>query len=39
METVKSVLNVIVAAAQTYPEATLILWGVSLLGVIVMMWG
>lgn len=30
MEKVKSVLNVIVAAVQSYPEGALIVWGVSL---------
>ena len=39
MDKVKSVLNVIVAGVQSFPEITLIFWVTSLLGVVFMMWG
>ena len=39
MEKVKSVLNVIIAGVQSYPEMMLIFWVTSLLGVVFMMWG
>lgn len=38
METVKAIFNGAVAAIQSYPKGAMLLWGVSLVAVIVLMW-
>jgi len=39
METLKSIGNGVVSAVRSYPKGALILWGVSLVVVIIGMWG